>query len=160
VGEEKFAYEAYSKIRDSEAEFDRVAKQQATPTLAANAGKTEPFGRHTTGNEDMEKVAFQLRPGEISQVFGTKDGAVVLKCVKHLPPDGVQLSTCRADLERDIINRKITQQEIPKLFAELRQQADPKILMAHQLTEAELVQGSKKLFHEDGAKTTKSPGSN
>src|SRR5262249_21992247 len=67
--EEKRVMMLYPKIRDSEAEFDRAAHAQASPTLAQSGGKITPIGRYSTGNEEMEKVAFSLKPGEISHVM-------------------------------------------------------------------------------------------
>src|SRR5207248_995914 len=67
----KFALTEYAKIRDSAAEFDRKAKQQASPTLAAQGGKVPPFGRYSFGDENVEREAFKLQPGEISTLIGT-----------------------------------------------------------------------------------------
>src|SRR5262249_24368282 len=52
--EKSHVFMLYPKIRDSEEEFDRASRQQADPKLAATAGEIAPFGRHTTGNEEME----------------------------------------------------------------------------------------------------------
>src|SRR5262249_7011921 len=73
----------YVKIRDSADEFDRVARSQASPHLASAAGRVDPFGHNTTGNEELEKEAFKLQPGELSRVIETPQGLVVLKCIKH-----------------------------------------------------------------------------
>ena len=129
----------YPKLRDSEEEFDRAAKQQADPKLAATGGKIAPFGRHTTGNEEMETAAFRLKPGEISQVIETPQGLVVIKCLKHEAPDGKKLEDVRDVLSKDIINRKITQVEIPRLFNELRAQAHPTLFLKEGETEEELL---------------------
>ena len=128
--ERNVAMALYPKIRDSEEEFDRAAKQQATPELAANGGKMEPFGRHTSGNEEMERSVFRLKPGEISSVISTPEGFVVLKCVKHIPPVAdKKLDDVKDSLRADILKRKIEQQEIPKLCGELREKARPKIVL-------------------------------
>jgi hypothetical protein len=152
----------YPKIRDSEEEFDRVSKQQADPKLAATAGKIAPFGRHTTGNEVMEKAAFALKPGEISQVIETPQGLVVIKCLQHLPPDGKKLEEVRAELSQDIINRKINQQEIPKFFSELREQAHPMLFLKEGETEEELVRDAQRELQMATPKTPAlaAPGGN
>ncbi len=143
----------YPKIRDSEEEFDRVSKQQADPKLAASAGKIEPFGRYTTGNEEME-IAI---PGEISHVIETPQGLVVIKCLKHLPPDTTKLEEVREQLTKDIINRKINQQEIPKVFSELRAEARPVLFLKEGETEEELLREAQRELQETAPKTA-TPG--
>jgi PPIC-type PPIASE domain len=143
----------YPKLRDSEEEFDRAARQQANPKLAASGGKIEAFGRHTTGNEKMEEAAFQLKPNEISEVIETPQGLVVIKCLEHVPPDGKTLEEVRDQLTQDVINRKISQVEIPKLFAQLREQADPKLFLKEGETEAELVREAERELQLANPKT-------
>jgi hypothetical protein len=143
----------YPKIRDSEEEFDRASKQQADPKLAATGGMIAPFGRYTTGNEEMEKAAFNLKEGEISQVIETPQGLVVIKCLHHIPPDGRKLEDVREQLTKDIINRKLNQVEIPKLFAELRQQANPTLFLKEGETEEELVREAQRELQIDPRKT-------
>jgi hypothetical protein len=129
-GEENVAYKVYGEIRDSEEAFDRAARQQANPRLAANGGRVpQPIGRHTTGSETLEKEIFLLQPGELSRVIGTPEGAVVFKCDRRIPPDAAKsLEQERPKLEKEIIDKKIVL-EIPKVFEELRQAANPQILI-------------------------------
>jgi hypothetical protein len=152
--EKGHVFTLYPKLRDSEEEFDRLSKQQADPKLAATGGKIAPFGRHTTGNEEMETAAFHLKPGEISQVIETPQGLVVIKCLQHLPPDGKKLEDVRDELTKDIINRKINQQEIPKLFNELRAEARPTLFLKDGDTEEELL---REVQHELQGEARKTP---
>jgi hypothetical protein len=125
----KVLTDIYAKIRDNPAEFELAAKSQASSALAAQGGHVPPFGRNTTGNEEMEREAFALRPGDISRVIETPQGLVVVKCLRHIPPEkGVSLESERAKLEKEIRERKITL-EIPKLFKELKDQARPQIFL-------------------------------
>jgi hypothetical protein len=137
-GEEKHAMAAYGDLRKSDAEFDRYAKQQASPTLAATGGQIRPIAHHTTGNDDLEKEAFSLQPGEISRLIGTPEGSVVLKCVRRIPPDGSKkLETERAALRKEIFEKKI-QMEMPKVFKELQGEAQAKLFLKKYTTEEEL----------------------
>src|SRR5262249_38332026 len=122
--EEKRVMMLYPKIRDSEAEFDRAAHAQASPTLAQSGGKITPIGRYSTGNEEMEKVAFSLKPGEISHVMGVPEGLLVMKCLGRKPAEDKKLEEVRAVLEKEVIEKKIYL-EIPRLFAELQKTANP-----------------------------------
>jgi hypothetical protein len=152
--EKSHVFMLYPKLRDSEEEFDRASRQQANPRLAATGGKIAPFGRHTTGNEEMEKAAFGLKPGEMSQVIETPDGLVVIKCIQHVQPDGKKLEEVRDELAKDVLNRKINQQEIPKLFKELRDQAHPTLFLKEGETEEELLREAQRELQPEVLKTS------
>jgi hypothetical protein len=155
-GQEKIALEMYAELRKSDADFDRIAKQQASPTLAATAGRIKPIGRHTTGNADLETEAFKLRRGEVSRLIGTPEGTAVLKCHNRIPPDVTKkLETERAALEREIVDKKI-QVEMPILFQELKDQAQVKLFMKRNITQEELEQEVKKELQPVSG--VKSPG--
>src|SRR5262249_45094298 len=87
-------------------------------------GKITPIGRYSTGNEEMEKVAFSLKPGEISHVMGVPEGLLVMKCLGRKPAEDKKLEEVRAVLEKEVIEKKIYL-EIPRLFAELQKTANP-----------------------------------
>ena len=79
-------FSLYPSIRDSDAEFNRRAKEQASAQLAARGGKLEkPIGHHTTGNDVLESKLFALQPGEISDVIEAPEGVVVFKCDAQHP---------------------------------------------------------------------------
>jgi parvulin-like peptidyl-prolyl isomerase len=142
----------YGKIRDSEAEFERAATHQASQMLAAKGGRMEPIGHNTTGNEELEKAAFALQPGELSRVLDTPQGLVVLKCVQRLAPNkSKKLEEVRDQLSKEVFDKKL-QREIPQYFKELSDQAQPKLLLKHQFTEDELVREVQKELQSDSAK--------
>jgi hypothetical protein len=158
--EKKVALAAYGKIRDSEEEFDRAARSQASARLASSAGHIEPIGHNTTGNEALEKAAFSLRPGELSEVIETPEGYVVLKCVSRVPPNtSISFEATRDALAKEVAEKKL-QQEIPKAFAELREKARPKQLLGQPLTEAELTRAVNELLQPDkkAAALPRAPG--
>jgi hypothetical protein len=140
----------YGKIRASEEEFDRQARMQPSPTLAASGGRIQPFGRNSTGNPVMEKVAFSLKPGEISEVIGTDQGLLVIKCDRHIPrntsvkPDDPKI---RSDLEREVIDKKV-QLQIPEIFKKMREEAKPVLFMKTVTTEEELKRSAEELLRE------------
>ncbi len=129
-GFEKAAMSEYAKIRDSEEEFARAAKNQKTPSLAAAGGKIRPIGRNTTGNEELEKAAFTLQPGEISSLIGTPEGLVVIKCDARQGADiSIDFEAMRPKLTKEVFEKKLAA-EIPALFAEMRKKAAPNIVLA------------------------------
>ena len=58
------------------------------------------FGRHTLGDENLEREAFKLQPGEVSTLIGTPQGQVVIKCDRRIPPDtNVKLEQVRDEAD-------------------------------------------------------------
>jgi hypothetical protein len=137
------AMNIYGKIRDSEEEFDRAARSQESISLAQSGGRIAPIGHNTAGNATLEKAAFSLKPGELSEVLETPEGVVVLKCVKRIPPDATKhIEAERDKLAKEVFDKKV-QLEIPKVFRELRDQANPKIILKDHITETELIRDVK-----------------
>src|SRR5262249_27789738 len=127
--DEQVAMREYASIRDSEANFARKARLQPVNSLASSGGKIDPIGHHTTGNDELEKAAFSLQPGEVSHLIGTPQGIVVLKCDARVPPKtGVSLEQEWNRLGKEVIERK-TDIEIPRQFAELRNQSNARVLL-------------------------------
>ena len=73
------AQRQFAAIRDNADEFDRKATLQANSSLAASGGQIAPIGHRTTGDEEVERTAFRLQPGEISALISTRDGIAVIK---------------------------------------------------------------------------------
>jgi parvulin-like peptidyl-prolyl isomerase len=146
-GQEKFAQKEYARLRDSASEFDRKARSQASSSLASKAGKLDkPVGRSALGNEDLEREAFRLQPGELTPLVGTPHGLVVLKCDQRIPPDpNVKLEQVRADLLKETTERK-TQIEMQVVFKELMQKAEPKMLLKGTGQPEDLMAETKKLM--------------
>lgn len=139
LGEEKLAARVYDKIRGSSEGFDEEARKQANPSLAASGGRIRPIGRHTTGNPELEKLAFSLKPGDVSEVFGTPEGPVVLKVLKRIPADtSKKLEDVRAHLEKEVFDKKV-QQEIGVVFKELQERAKPKTFLKSYTSDEELL---------------------
>ncbi len=129
-GEEQIAKNQYASIRDNEDEFQRKAAMQANSQLAANGGRLPPIGHRTVGNDEVEKAAFRLQPGEMSPVIQTPDGCVVIRCDKRIPPDtSVSLESKRGGSKGRLFDRKV-QLEIPCAFAALRERANVNALLA------------------------------
>jgi hypothetical protein len=147
---EKDAMLMYADLRKSDEDFNRIARGQATPSLASKGGEIQPIGHHTTGNDELEKEAFSLQPGEVSKLIGTPQGTVVLKCVKRIPADtSKKLEAVRPALEKEIIEKK-TQLEIPKLFKELQAEAKPRLFLKKYTTQEELERDVRRDLQADG----------
>jgi hypothetical protein len=157
-GEEHVAKKLYGQIREKAEEFERQARTQANPNLASTGGHIKPIGRHTTGNELLERAAFSLRKDELSELIETPEGVVVVKCVDRIPSNNkFKLDDKREELSKEVFDKKI-QAEIPKLFKELHDQASPQFILKNGETEAELVQAVQKELQSEHAGKAAAPG--
>jgi hypothetical protein len=135
----EIAIKQYERIRKSPAEFDTAARTQASARLAATAGRIDPFGRHMSGSEDLEREVFALRPGEITPVVETPQGYVVARLVRRLPAtpapqDPAAAAAERARWEEEILKKK-AEMQIPAEFAKLRDAAAPNLILRPMLRE-------------------------
>ncbi len=128
--EREVIYQIEPKIKKSEEEFDKEAKQQFIPELAMRGGEIPLIHKHFT-DPTIEQAAFALRTkGEVSKILTMPDKSlVILKLVERVPPDTkVNRNEVRPALHKEMAEYKL-QQAIPKYFQELRAQARPNILL-------------------------------
>jgi len=64
------------------AKFEDVAKQSSDGPTAAQGGDLGLFKRGMLADE-LEKITFGLKPGEVTDVIRTRQGYVILKVVEH-----------------------------------------------------------------------------
>jgi RNA polymerase sigma factor (sigma-70 family) len=128
AAENEKAERLYPTLVENEARFQQAAGTQPTHALATTDGHIPPFGRHSTGNEKLEKAAFALRPGEFSPLLETPEGIMLLKCLKRIPADrSRRLEEERGTLRQEVMDRRY-QKEAQELFQELQEQARPRVL--------------------------------
>jgi hypothetical protein len=127
--ERKHAMAEYAKLRDSDEEFGRKAKQQVSPSLASKGGDLGEVGRYTMGNDELEKEVFALKPGEVTRLIDTPEGIAMVRCDRRVPANPeAKLEEQRVWLEQEVLTRK-AQAEIPRVFAELSKQASPRLIL-------------------------------
>jgi RNA polymerase sigma factor (sigma-70 family) len=117
----------YELVRDSEETFDVFARRNSEATLAAAAGRIKPIPRTPPLDADEHHPAVaKLKVGEVSPLVQTATGFFVVKCDAVIPAD----KTKSFDKEKPMLLAEVHQaridREIPKLFNELKQQANPK----------------------------------
>ncbi len=153
----KFALQQYAKLRDSEEEFARAAKAQPTPTLAATGGRVEPFGKHTLGDDALEREAFKLQPGEVSTLIGTPQGNVVIKCDRRLPPDSkASLEQERPRLVEEILKKKMNL-EMQVVFKQFRDQAKPRLVLKDPNKPVDIAAETKEILADTGTEPLAMP---
>ena len=70
--------------------FRRIAKEQSEDAASASVEGLLPPIRRNSGDDQLEKIAFQLQPNQISRVFQVGEMHVILQCVRQLaatPPN-------------------------------------------------------------------------
>jgi hypothetical protein len=137
-GEEKVAFQVFEKIRNSEDEFAKAASGQAISALAATGGKIKPIGHDAAVHAEIEAEAFRLQPGQVSRLISTPEGTAVLKCDKLVPADATKQFEAEKDGLRKVVYDKKVEQEIPKYFKKLHDEANPTIILKHNQTASEL----------------------
>lgn len=132
-----------------EANFDRIARGQRDPNLAAAAGKVAPIGRHTDAeNPVIEQVVFSLKVGDVSHLFETSAGIMCVKCTGIVSAStGVSFEKERPRLEQEVFKKKMAR-AIPAFFGELKQKAEPNILLKGPPTPKENEEGVRQLIDQ------------
>lgn len=145
------ALREWDEARKGDVEFDRVARAQDNRDLAARAGQVSPIGRHGDApNPLIEKVLFELKVGEVSQLFQTPAGNLCVKCIGIVPPQqGVDFVKVKPALEKEIVERKQAQ-EVAALFAQLKAAANPQLILRGPPTEQENAEGVRQILNQAG----------
>ena len=89
------------------ADFSKFAQEFSSDlNTASTGGLIQPIHRHV-GDPTLEKAAFSLQPGEISQVVKVGPQWIVLKCERRIPPWNVSIDKVRDKLDEEIRERKL-----------------------------------------------------
>jgi parvulin-like peptidyl-prolyl isomerase len=146
----KFALAQYAQIRDDEDAFREAAKHQPSPTLSARGGRIEPFGRYSLGDDNLEREALRLQPGEVTTLVGTAQGYAVFKCDARIPARtdiSLKDAKVRAELT-ELVRRKKVEFEMRVVFKELRDQANPRVMLKNPNTPIDLTAETRKALED------------
>jgi parvulin-like peptidyl-prolyl isomerase len=118
------AQEVWAKARQNDSmEYfgDLAAEYSVEPTSKSLRGEVPPI-RKFGGQPQLEEVAFELQPGELSGIIQLGDKFVVLKCEGRTDPVKVNLQEVQAILHDDIYEKKLRMAMNTK-FEEIRTHA-------------------------------------
>ena len=102
--------------------FGELAHQYSVDTASmSNYGVVPPIQRHG-GRPELEKEAFRLKPGEISNVIQQGEYWITLFCTGRTEPVVADLDAVRHDLSEDILEKKM-RIAMSKVFLGLRDNA-------------------------------------
>lgn len=123
----RIAKKTWTEIGGKREVFMYYAKMQENPDLASCAGLLNPFGRHTT-HDSIEKTSFELKPGEISEVLQTaQQGYVIIYKEQDLAARTDVTFEQKVEEIRNSALEKKRQVEVPRIIAEIKNQASTKI---------------------------------
>src|SRR5262249_14294181 len=145
------ALREYDDIRKGEEQFARKAANQAMSSLAAVGGRIQPIARFSGAHPDVERWAYKLQPGELSELITTPEGIVCVKVDGRFPADAkAKLDDVRDELKKVVFDKKVAT-EIPLVMKSLREKAKPNLILKKPAqAEAELLKETEELLQQTG----------
>lgn len=116
------AQEVWNKAVENPEEFGKLAREHSQePNSASLDGSIPPIRRHS-GNEKLEKAAFELEPGEVSGIVQVGPNRyVILKC-EGRTEQVASFEEVKEEL-RDRIRREKKQKLVARVFEKLKSKA-------------------------------------
>jgi len=147
--EARIALNQWDQARKSDAAFDSVARSQFDPALASRSGQVEPIGRYPDAEDSkIADTVFQLKAGEVSQLFETPAGIICVKCTGTVPAnEKVKLDDVKDQLVKHVFERKLAK-ELGVCFAEMKEAAKPTILLRGPTTYREFEEGNRQIIQQ------------
>jgi parvulin-like peptidyl-prolyl isomerase len=124
LGNMRRAQEVWAKARQNTAPeyFGDLAEEYSIePTSKSLRGEVPPIRRHG-GQPQLEEVAFELQPGELSGIIQLGERFVILKCEGRTAPVDLKYEDVRDVLHQDIYEKKLRMSMAAK-FEEIREKA-------------------------------------
>ena len=108
LSSQRTAQEVWDLARNNASEqfFGELAHQYSVePSSKSNFGKVPPLRRHG-GQPNLEKAAFDLKPGEISGIIEVNGQFVILKSQGLTTPVVLDFNAVKGELYKDILEKK------------------------------------------------------
>ncbi len=85
VSQAEKAKELHAAASAAPETFRRLAKEQSEDAASASVEGLLPPIRRNSGDDQLEKIAFQLQPNQVSPIFQVGEMHIMLQCVRQLP---------------------------------------------------------------------------
>lgn len=102
--------------------FKTLAREHSEDPASASVEGLLPPIRMNTGEDELERIAFALQPGQVSEIFKVGDLNVTLQCVRHMPPanpPAAQLAEIQARIKSELEEQKL-RESAETIYTELR----------------------------------------
>ena len=119
--------------------FAQLAKKHSEDPASASVDGLLPPIRRFSGDDELEQIAFQLKPGQVSDVFRIGPMYVLLQCVRHLPaelPAPELIPAIQAGFRSEIYDVKLKDMA-EELFATLREKSQIQLVWGNPQLQAE-----------------------
>lgn len=128
------AREIWEQAQKDPEDFERLAGQHSMdPTSRSMGGQIPPI-RRFGGSEELEKVAFKLKEGEISPVVQVGlNQHIILKCEGRTEPTVKDLSEVEDSLMQELRQEKI-QMAVAEVFKKIKAEARVDNYITHETT--------------------------
>ena len=124
----KKAQQILAEVNKNPKAFPTIAKNKSEdPNSAAARGLIPPIRKHM-GDENIERIAFGLKPGQISGVIPFASEFVILKCERHIP--ATEISPQYQKMARERLRDRIVDNNLRQASANLSRklQEDAKVV--------------------------------
>jgi len=125
LGTMRSAQDVWNKARQTQnvpESFGDLAAEFSIETQSKSLrGEIPPIGRHS-GQPQLEQVAFEMQPGELSGVIQVGNQFVILKCEGRTQPIDINMQDVRDILNQDIFEKKL-RMAMTERFDEIRGRA-------------------------------------
>jgi parvulin-like peptidyl-prolyl isomerase len=102
--------------------FKTLARDHSEDPASASVEGLLPPIRMNTGEDELERIAFALQPGQVSEIFKVGDLNVTLQCVRHMPPanpPAAQLAEIQGRIKSELEEQKL-RESAENIYTELR----------------------------------------
>ncbi|MBX7166773.1 MAG: peptidyl-prolyl cis-trans isomerase [Pirellulales bacterium] len=89
-------------------DFGNLAKEHSVDASASSKGLIQPI-RRNAGPKEIEQVAFNLKPGQVSDVLSYEQQFLILKCEQIIPARKVPLDQVQPALVSALKDRKLSE---------------------------------------------------
>jgi parvulin-like peptidyl-prolyl isomerase len=102
--------------------FKTLAREHSEDPASASVEGLLPPIRMNIGEDELERIAFALQPGQVSEIFKVGDLNVTLQCVRHMPPanpPAAQLAEIQGRIKSELEEQKL-RESAETIYTELR----------------------------------------
>lgn len=96
-----------ARRNNTEKFFGELAQQYSTEPISRNNNGIIPPIQQFGGQPDVEKVAFALKPGELSGIIETGGKSIILRCLGRTEPVVTDFNAVKDELTKDIHEKKL-----------------------------------------------------
>lgn len=124
VSDRKKAEQLLAQAKAAPDQFGNLAKQHSEdPNSAAARGLIPPIRKHM-GEPEIEKIAFAMKPGELSPILEVAHQHLILMCEKQLP--AAHISPQYRQLANERLKERVVDRQLRAASTELFQQLQQK----------------------------------